>query len=262
MIIILNQNGQLEERNDDYNIKSKSKTTQSIKMFSEGQDPTQVVIELDLPPEEVRMIYRQYLESKNMYDFLQAYDQIRNLGRYSISSFLRLYRIVNDLGMGEQQLINILNLAKYNQLEHLQWKVEYLANEVNKLEEEKTKCTNNLAILSNRCDEYMKAEYMYESYLARLKEEISYLENGSRLLRLDNRIPGLPHNIGMYSTSSVYSSRASTYIEDYIYTNTVDRSIRPVSSNTRLTRTDSSSTLIDDLAWKIFNASADNVGIS
>ncbi len=42
-------------------------------MFSEGQEPTQVVIELDLPPEEVRMIYRQYLETENMYDFLQAY---------------------------------------------------------------------------------------------------------------------------------------------------------------------------------------------
>jgi hypothetical protein len=28
-----------------------------------------------------------------MYDFLQAYDQIKNSGRYSISSFLRLHKI-------------------------------------------------------------------------------------------------------------------------------------------------------------------------
>jgi len=33
------------------------------------------------------------------------------------------------------------------------------------LEEEKMKCTNDLEILNNRRDEYMKAEYMYESYL-------------------------------------------------------------------------------------------------
>jgi hypothetical protein len=44
------ENGQLEDRSDDYNIKSKSKTTQAIKMFSEGQSPTDVVIELDLSP--------------------------------------------------------------------------------------------------------------------------------------------------------------------------------------------------------------------
>ncbi len=62
-----------------------------------------------------------------MYDFLQIYSQMRHSNRYSISSFVRLYRIVNDLRM-EQQIINVLNLAKYNQLEHLQWKVEYLAS--------------------------------------------------------------------------------------------------------------------------------------
>ena len=54
------ENGQLEETNDDYDVKSKSKTTQAIKMFSEGKSPTNAVIELDLSPEEVRMIYHQY----------------------------------------------------------------------------------------------------------------------------------------------------------------------------------------------------------
>ena len=39
--------------------------------------------------------------------------------------------------MGEQQIINVFNLAKHNQLEKLQWKVEYLANEINALEEER-----------------------------------------------------------------------------------------------------------------------------
>ena len=110
------ETSQMEEKGDDYDIKSKSKTTQAIKMFSEGKSPTDVVIELDLSPEEVRMIYRQYLETKNMYDFLQAYDQIKHSGRYSISSFLQLQKIIVDLGMGEQQIINVLNLANHNQL--------------------------------------------------------------------------------------------------------------------------------------------------
>jgi hypothetical protein len=181
-------------------------------MFSEDKSPTDVVIELDLSPEEVRIIYRQYLETKNMYDFLQVYDQIRN-SRYSISSFLRLHKIVEDLGMREQQIINVLNLANHNQLELLQSKVEYLLNDVNMLTAEKTKCTNHLAILNDRRDQYMREEYMHESYLAQLREEISSLENQSRLPRLENRISGLPYNAEMYSISSAYS-RTSTYIED------------------------------------------------
>lgn len=82
------------------------------------------------------------MEMTNMYDFLQTYDQIRLSGRYTISSFLRLYRIVNDLGMGEQQIIKVLEIANHNQLEYLQGKVEYLSNEVKMLEEEKANCTN------------------------------------------------------------------------------------------------------------------------
>jgi hypothetical protein len=94
----------VEKDKDNYDIKSKSKTTQAFKMFSEGQSPTDAVIELDLSLEGVRMIYRQYLETKSMYDFLQAYYQIKN-SRYAISSFVRLHRIVDDLGIGEQQLV-------------------------------------------------------------------------------------------------------------------------------------------------------------
>ena len=39
--------------------------------------------------------------------------------------------------MGEHQIINVLNLANHNQLELLQSKVEYLANEANVLEEQR-----------------------------------------------------------------------------------------------------------------------------
>ena len=31
--------------------------------------------------------------------------------------------------MGEQEIINVLELANNHQLKHLQWKVEYLSNE-------------------------------------------------------------------------------------------------------------------------------------
>jgi hypothetical protein len=172
------ENGQLEDKND---IKSKSKTTQAIKMFSEGQIPPQVLIELDLPPENVRTIHRQYLETMDMYDFLQVYDQFKNSDRYYISSLLRLYRIIEDLGMGEQQIINVLNLANHNQLERLQWKVEYIANEVNALEEETTNCEKHLTLLNMRRDESMQSLWALEMSLAQKREELAYMNQQPRL---------------------------------------------------------------------------------
>ncbi len=91
------------------------------------------------------------------------------------------------------------------------------------LEEEKMKCTNDIDILNDRGDQYMREEYMHEAYLAQLREKISYLENRSGLPRLENRISGLPYNAEMYSKFGAYSSRASTYIGDYIHPITEDR---------------------------------------
>jgi hypothetical protein len=70
-------------------------------LFSEGRTPVQVVIALDIPADVVHAIYREYLELSGMYDVLQIYDQIRHSGKYSLPSFLKLHRIVTDLGMGE-----------------------------------------------------------------------------------------------------------------------------------------------------------------
>ena len=54
------ERGHLDE-NDD--IKSKSKTTQAIKLFCEGKNTVDVVIALDLPADEVRAIYREYWDA-------------------------------------------------------------------------------------------------------------------------------------------------------------------------------------------------------
>ena len=137
------------------------------------------MIALDIP---VHSIYREYLELNGMYDVLQIYDQIRHSGKYSLPSFLRLHRIVNDLGMGEQQIINVLDLANHNQLEYLQGKVEYLRNEINNLELEKTKCTNDVLTLNRRVDDLTETVSIYESSLNEKREEIAFLNQEQKSL--------------------------------------------------------------------------------
>ena len=43
---------------------------------------------------------------------------------------LRLQRIFKDLGIQERDIHNVSELAENNQLNYLQWKVEYLRNDV------------------------------------------------------------------------------------------------------------------------------------
>ena len=59
--------------------------------------------------------------------------------------------------MNEHDIINVFELAKHNELENLQWKVEYIRNEVNMLEWEKTKATNHILILNRMIDEFQSS---------------------------------------------------------------------------------------------------------
>src|SRR5215467_9300689 len=123
----------------------KSKESQAFKMFSEGKSPIEVAIALDEPGDRVRTLYREYWELTGRFELAQIYDQ----ARYDLGGLLRLHRIITRLGMGEHDIKKVFELAKYNQLELLQWKVQYLANEVNMLEFQKAKATSDILKLNS-----------------------------------------------------------------------------------------------------------------
>jgi len=163
------ERGHLEEDDD---IKSKSKTTQAIKLFCEGKNTVDVVIALDLPADEVRAIFRKYWELKQMYELCQIYDE----AEYDLHKLLRLHKIVRGLEMKEHDINNVLELARNNQLQYLQRKVEYLRNDVDMLEAQKTKCTNDILKLNRVVDEF-------QSSLPQKGGEITYLDQEPRMLQ-------------------------------------------------------------------------------
>ncbi len=55
--------------------------------------------------------------------------------------------------MNERDIIKVLELAKHNELERLQWKVEYLENQAFMLEVQKTKATHDILKLNRTIDE-------------------------------------------------------------------------------------------------------------
>jgi hypothetical protein len=137
------QNADLDVR-DDINDASKSKITQAIKLFSEGKKPVEVVIALDIPPDEVRAIYRDFCGLNNMHQLIEVYDEIEDY----LPSLLGLHRIVKSQGMEEQEIVNVLKLANNNEIQFLQERVDYLRNHLRNLEIEVKNKENNLQSLT------------------------------------------------------------------------------------------------------------------
>jgi chromosome segregation ATPase len=81
--------------------------------------------------------------------------------------------------MEEHEIINVLQLANSHHLELLQWKVEYLRNDIERLEVEKTKCNNHILNLNRIIDEFQGTLSMYESSLAQKRGEMTYMNQES-----------------------------------------------------------------------------------
>jgi DNA-binding CsgD family transcriptional regulator len=93
----------------------KSPESQAFKLFSEGKSPVEVAILLDLAADRVQAIHRDYWDLIGRHKLTQIYDE----ARYNLSNLLKLHKIVKDLRMGEKEIIKILELAKYDELQNL-----------------------------------------------------------------------------------------------------------------------------------------------
>jgi hypothetical protein len=129
--------------------KPKSKVTQAVKLFSEGKNLVDVAIALDLPPDKVQDMHRQFLQLKNMDELVKVYDEIQNY----LSSFLELFRIFHDRGLGRSEILEIIGVIVTGELPYMQEKADYLRGKVKWLENEVRRNEHKLTNLIERIKE-------------------------------------------------------------------------------------------------------------
>jgi hypothetical protein len=138
-------------------------------MFSEGKSPIEVV--------RVRYMYREYWELTGRHKLAQIYGE----AKYDLPGLLRLHKIVKDLWMKEHHIKNVFELAKYNELERLQGKVEYLRNEIDMLEREKANATHHIFKLNRTIDELQS--------LAQRSGEMAHMNHGTEWQDYTHNLP-------------------------------------------------------------------------
>jgi predicted transcriptional regulator len=88
--------------------KTISKDTQAIKLFSQGKTPVDVVVELDLSPDEASRIYREFWKLKGLHQLDATYEEIKN----DMPSSLRLFRMMKKEGFAEKDILELLKHSK------------------------------------------------------------------------------------------------------------------------------------------------------
>jgi DNA-binding Lrp family transcriptional regulator len=93
-----------EENNQNGQIKKPSISSRAFKLFSDGKKPTEVVIELDIPPEKVEKLWSQFLKSERMeecYDFFQEC-------QYDLSTLLSINNFMKRNNMYGKKIVKVL----------------------------------------------------------------------------------------------------------------------------------------------------------
>jgi uncharacterized protein YerC len=140
------ESGQSEERNDDYDIKSKSETTQAIKMFSKDKNLVDVAIALDLPADKVQEMYQQFLQLNNMEELVKLFDEVQNY----LPEFLELFRIFHARGLGKNEILEIIRVIVTRELPYMLGKIDDSRKELNWLENEIERKEQYLWILNQK----------------------------------------------------------------------------------------------------------------
>jgi hypothetical protein len=140
------ESGQSKERSEVYDIKSKSKTTQAIKLFSEDRNLVDVAIALDLPPDDVQEMHRQYLQLKNVEELVKLFDEVQNY----LPEFLELFRIFHARGLGKNEILEIIRVIVTRELPYMLGKIDDSRKELNWLENEIRRKEQYLWILNQK----------------------------------------------------------------------------------------------------------------
>jgi hypothetical protein len=140
-----------------------SQAAQAYKLFSEGKNPIDVAVILNLRHAEVSELYKEYWGLNNLHELNQIYEQIKG----DIGSFLNLYKLARAAGMNTPQIIRLLTIAN-NHLPAVEQRCEKLKREVHSLEADKR---NSAIIFQELSDQISELRNTRDSYRLSCEEE-------------------------------------------------------------------------------------------
>ena len=128
-----------KENNQQTTTKKPSLSSRAFKLFSEGKKPTEVVIELDIPPEKVEKLWSQFLKAERMEECYDFFQQCQN----DIPVLLSINNFIKRNNMSGKDIASVLRTA--NNVKNLNQTYSNLKAEI----EDLTQTKNNYLLNKN-----------------------------------------------------------------------------------------------------------------
>ena len=156
------------------------KSSNAYKLFSEGKTPVQVATILNLREPEVTKLYREYWRLERLHILNSIYKETNG----KLSSFLKLYRLMKEKGMGIEQVVNVVDIA-IHKLPYMESLYEQVKDQVDKMQRTRQGLVNDTRALELKISILDNTAFSSEQECKRTQQRVQELaDKKNRLERL------------------------------------------------------------------------------
>jgi hypothetical protein len=172
-----------DNTNSTKNKSPNEKATKAYKLYTEGNKPVEVAIQLSLSEKEATKYYAEYWRLRRLYELHSIYKEIKG----DLSLILKLYRLLKREGIRTKDLewfANTVNTGMYK-IPEIQKQYAKIQDEVEAIDYKKTMAKYQLDDMNNQISYLNKISY-------NKRNEIAYLQIGVQ--ELEGHIHGLQNH--------------------------------------------------------------------
>ena len=85
-----------------------SNTAKALQLFKRGKSPTEVVIKLDLSPQEAHSLYLNYLSLNNLHHFVETFKEFDN---ESLRDFIDYYNFMKENRISKKEIVEAIKMS-------------------------------------------------------------------------------------------------------------------------------------------------------
>ena len=168
IVITDNSNDNINSNNDN-NKSPNEKATQAYKLYTEGNKPVDVAIELSLSEKEATKYYTEYWRLTHLYNLHSIYKELKG----DLSPILKLYRLLKREGVRTDKIdwfVHMVNTGMYK-IPEIQKQYAKVKDDLELIDYKKTMAKHQLDDIHNQITYLNKISY-------NKRNEIAYLQIG------------------------------------------------------------------------------------
>jgi len=128
--ILKKANGEIDEKERKKRVLSQ--TAKALQLYKKGKSPTEVVIKLDLTPQESQSLYANFLSLNNLHHFIETFKQFDS---ESLQDFTDCYNFMNENDIDKKEIIETIKMS--NELPKIKEEYQDISNEIIQLQKER-----------------------------------------------------------------------------------------------------------------------------